>query len=113
MRDEYDDHMDELRANNSIIQDWDEVKPLFRVLGPERNSPSRVKGVREFCSPWLYGCPTQIKSQPARFCAITPELTKKILEDRRIPCSKEQITLESLPAFAEYQRAVDEILKSH
>jgi hypothetical protein len=54
------------------------------------------------------GCLTQVKS--GHYVAATAELTEAIRADPRLPDSPENITLESLPAFAEWQRRIDKAL---
>lgn len=55
-----------------------------------------------------YGCLTQIKSCPGMYVGATKEITDKILADDRIPSSPDDITVDNLEVFAEYQRMVDE-----
>lgn len=57
-----------------------------------------------------YGCLTQIRNRPDWFCALTPEMTDQIVADDRIPTSDDQITVEMLPVFAEWQRKKDDML---
>ncbi len=65
------------------------------------------------CVPWNRGlhcgCLTQIHDDPDRYGAWTPELTKEIVADDRIP-TQPGITPENLPVFAEWQRKVDAAL---
>lgn len=44
------------------------------------------------------------------FVAQTPELTEAIGRDERIPYSENDITLDHLPVFAEWQRKLDKYL---
>lgn len=44
------------------------------------------------------------------YCAITPDLTKEIALDTRIPDSPDRVGLEHLPVFAEWQRRLDKEL---
>lgn len=53
---------------------------------------------------WIYGCLTQVRT--GDYEAWTPELTAAIRADARIPLSPHDITVDSLPAFAEWQRAM-------
>jgi len=53
------------------------------------------------------GCLTMVKNGCR---AETPELTKAIRADERIPNGCEAITLEHLPVFAEWQRRLDKEL---
>jgi hypothetical protein len=60
-----------------------------------------------YCSP-DYGCLTQIKASPGSYLGATKEITDKILADDRIPNNPDDITVDNLHVFAEYQRMVDE-----
>lgn len=55
-----------------------------------------------------YGCLTQIKRGSME--AWDPKLTEAIRADERIPLSPRDITIESLPAFAEWQRKIDQLI---
>lgn len=57
----------------------------------------------EFC-----GCLTQIRG--GFEVAQTPELTEAILRDIRLPCDEDDITVDDLPIFAEWQRRIDKEL---
>lgn len=54
-----------------------------------------------------YGCLIQVRYR--EYPAQTPELTAAILADKRIPPANE-ITVEDLPVFAEWQRRLDKEL---
>ena len=54
------------------------------------------------------GCLTQVRSGIRR--APTDELTDRIRADDRIPRQPEDITIGSLPVFAEWQRRLDRAL---
>lgn len=56
----------------------------------------------------LYGCATIIKADERHY-ALTPTMTEAIQGDDRIPKYRSEITVESLLAFAEYQRQADAI----
>lgn len=51
------------------------------------------------------GCLTQVSKGMAD--AATPELTRAIFTDGRIPMYPDEITLADLPVFAEWQRRLD------
>lgn len=112
MGDIYDDEVARLTkaANVSYItESWSSCTPLFRVLGPVADYCTKKDG---FDSK-VYGCLTQIKGNPDRYCAITEEITARILADDRIPAYNIfpfSISVELLPIFAEYQREVDKII---
>lgn len=53
------------------------------------------------------GCLVMIKENPLHYRACTEKLTNEIVADTRIPNDYRQITIESLPAFAEWQRRLD------
>lgn len=66
------------------------------------------KGLFAFAGPIsdpTIGCLTMIRGSGD--VALTPELTKAIQSDERIPYGEEGITIESLPVFAEWQRRLD------
>lgn len=54
------------------------------------------------------GCLTQIRAGGRK--GFTPNLTKDILEDERIPTGPCDITLSNLPVFAEWHRRLDKEL---
>ena len=51
-----------------------------------------------------YGCLTQIRCGSI---GPTPEITAAIRADDRIPTNENEITVEDLPVFAEWQRRID------
>ena len=57
---------------------------------------------------FMCGCLTQIRE--GGMGAQTKELTKAIRADRGIPFRAEDITVETLPVFAEWQRRLDKEL---
>lgn len=69
---------------------------LFSPLGP--------------CCDCEFGCLTQVKK--GSYTSESPELTKMILEDERIPSTGRGITVDGLHVFAEYQRLADKMLPS-
>jgi hypothetical protein len=56
-----------------------------------------------------FGCLTQIRAD-CGYIAATPELTKAILADKRIPSFGPAIICKDLPIFAEWQRRIDKEL---
>jgi hypothetical protein len=90
--DAYDDAIAYLTEHpEKIYSEWEWGKTLFEFCGHYG---------RRFC-----GCLTMIRN--GREIAETPELTAAIRADARIPTHPRAITVESLPAFAEWQRRID------
>lgn len=58
-----------------------------------------------------YGCITMIRGKHYQY-RNTPikELTEQIVSDTRIPVCPENISVDHLPVFAEWQRRIDKIL---
>ena len=57
------------------------------------------------------GCLTQIHGSPKVMAGdLNPVLVEQIVADQRIPSKSEDITVESLPVFAEWQRRLDKEL---
>ncbi len=54
------------------------------------------------------GCLTQVKART--HIGQTPELTAAIVADHRIPDDPDNITVDDLPVFAEWQRRIDKEL---
>ncbi len=69
----------------------------------------------QYCSNNNYasniGCLTMIRKSGGMIVQDRPDLTKQIREDERIPKNCNEITKESLPVFAEWQRILDKELK--
>lgn len=59
----------------------------------------------------MSGCLTMIHSLPGYYFAGSPELTKAIVDDNRIPSEPECVTRDNLFVFAEWQRVIDEELE--
>lgn len=102
--DKYDKAIEYLTQNpDKIYINWmaslGEAWCLFQSTGNDLNE---------------YGCLTQIRSVGVLYIAPTPELTKAIRADERIPFSpsvgNQTITLAHLPIFAEWQRRLDKEL---
>lgn len=91
MMDKYDEQIRQLRGlsdewfDSTVLGQWAIAQGLFSFMG---------------C-----GCLTQIKGGDVE--APSEELTRKILDDDRIPDSQYCITRSSLDVFAEYQREFD------
>ena len=104
MADKYDLEIEQLRQNPELIEHhwnmgylYSQRYPLFQPCADRRV----LNGM--FC-----GCLTQVKDR--KYPAATPELTKAIQADDRIPTLPENITLDMLPVFAEWQRRLDKEL---
>lgn len=95
--DKYDKAIQHLRENPTVIHmAWMDPSghpggALFQFCGPRRDG----------C-----GCLTQIRADIG-YRAVNPTLTRRIREDARLPERHSQITLSSLPVFAEWQRKLD------
>lgn len=72
---------------------------LFAFCGRTGSADDKDEEGRRFC-----GCLTQVRNGDH---AYTPALTAAIRADARIPGNDQQITIESLPVFAEWQRRLD------
>jgi hypothetical protein len=106
--DEFDHHIARLNADQGrIYGDWLNADPLFAYL-------------RFGSGAGKFGCLTQIKASPCHYGALAEgtgnkdliDLVKRVASDERIPDRAEHVTLEMLPAFAEYQREYQRINKS-
>lgn len=104
-KDEYDDAIAYLTANPSdIMNAWHNPSDveggcLFRYTSGER-SGTYWGGTRPAC-----GCLTQVAS--GAFPSPNVQLTLEIRKDSRIPHMPEDITVDDLPVFAEWQRKLD------
>lgn len=100
--DKYDKAIAYLTENpHQIFESWQWGGSLFLRTGNPRP--------RTCDSDLVVGCLTQIRADVG-YCTPTPELTKAIRNDDRIPKRPEQITVGNLPLFAEWQRRLDKEL---
>ena len=96
---EYDEQIAYITQNpHKIKDDWFKAKGIFNFSG------SAIQA----------GCPIQIKSEPKTFKVIIngiiyQELTDKIIADKRIPKKYEDIEVNNLSVFKEYQLLFDEL----
>ena len=103
MPDKYDVAIKYLtRRPNEISRAWNYITShpagcLFQYAGNEMDD----------CH---VGCLTMIRTAPGSYCAATPELTKAIAADERIPLRSRDTKVEHLPVFAEWQRRLDKEL---
>jgi hypothetical protein len=103
--DKYDFAIQSLKNNPELIKDaWYNPSSmiegcLFGFCGPDPN----VSFSQE--CPKAYGCLTQIKGKGEE--AFSRELTEQIRLDNRIPSCEEDITVDNLYVFAEWQRRLD------
>lgn len=106
--DKYDKQIAELMQyegdefREKVRDDWGACTPLFQPV--YSNYTANVE-----C-----GCLTQIKDGSGFFKAFKngnpdEQLTQEIINDVRIPRSPREITKESLPVFAEWQRKIDKL----
>jgi len=107
-KDKYDRAIEYLRKHPDQIESaWAyggniRAHCLFKYVTPTGRPGVCKDGVRS-C-----GCLTTIKSDD--FVAFTPQLTKLILKDRRIPNNIDRVGVSDLPVFAEWQRRIDKEL---
>lgn len=110
MPDKYDRAVEYLTENPSEIWfSWSapfisENGCLFQFATPDGRSRHGEK---------LYGCLTTVRASETDHyggLAYTPELTKAIRADERIPVCGSKIKVEDLPVFAEWQRRIDKEL---
>lgn len=99
--DKYDEAIEHLKKNPSeIYQTWNH--PTSKPAGCLFADTNSRRGEK------LYGCLTQIRSYPDTYHVPTmPDLTEKIIADKRIPFDGYDITVDNLHVFAEWQRELD------
>lgn len=115
MSDKYDEAIAYLTKHPDAIQDaWqagdvhEEAGCLFVAVAPEHQLYGHSV---PFTSGGDCGCLTTIRCGDSRFAlAWTKELTEAIRADERIPKDPDDITVEHLPIFAEWQRRIDKEL---
>ena len=110
MGDKYDEAVAYLTENpQHIRRDWCRGGAVQRLgadqtgVGPLLFMYASEGGELHNC-----GCLTMIRGSGE--VAQTEELTRQIREDERIPMCVDEITVESLPVFAEWQRRLDKEL---
>jgi hypothetical protein len=112
MSDKYDEAIAFLTANpHKISECW--MAPdnllageLFQFVTPSGLYDSNDYMTEQCRKP---GCLSQIRAD--RGLAWTPELTKEVKKDERIPADEYQIGVEHLPVFAEWQRRLDKEIR--
>lgn len=106
--DKYDIAIEGLTKNpNDIFNAWvSHNSHIYGCLFHYASSSGRGTQVLE----GFTGCLTMIKGHSESYCAETPELTKAILADDRIPGDDREITVDNLHVFAEWQRKLDKEL---
>jgi hypothetical protein len=111
MKDKYDDAVERLTEHpEEILEVWSDphLFPdgcLFQFVNPSgKRDP--WGGVGQEC-----GCLTLIRQSPEKWKACTPELTARVLGDKRIPKNPQNIKPHHLPVFARWQRRLDKELK--
>lgn len=116
-KDKYDEAIEYLRNlrnpddfSFAIFEAWNNPQKekggcLFSFVSPSGDlEKCPIDANNRFC-----GCLTQIRGSMQKF-AYTKELTKAIRNDSRIPQCIEEVTLEHLEVFAEWQRKIDKEL---
>lgn len=106
--DKYDEQIKFLRQNpNHLWDQWQSAKGLFKFAGYMGGTltDTEVMG-------FPMGCLTMIRG--GNYYAYTKgkpdlQLTKDIQADERLPEFEANITVESLPVFAEWQREIDKL----
>ena len=99
--DRYDRHIMWLHKHPDCIEEsWNRWDPLFARAG---SIPRGISG-DETC-----GCLTQVRAGEYGYKAQTPELTRAIRADHRIPKRVGDIRLDRLDPLREWQRRLDEI----
>jgi hypothetical protein len=103
MMDDYDRQIEHLLQHPlETTKQWLSGKGVFRF--------ATVSGtnIREGTD---CGCLTMIRDRPKVFRAPTPELTRKIYEDERLPTNVDEATTrQQLEVMAEWQRRLDKEL---
>lgn len=112
MADKYDNAIAFLKVHPDQIADaWGDrdhaAGCLFDFASPDPQDDMAPQWATdaEFC-----GCLTTIRMAPHAEVAWTPELTKAIAADKRIPESSRDIRVSHLGVFAEWQRRLDKEL---
>jgi len=92
----YDQEVEYLKENPAKIKEhWNIWSPLFRS----------VDGKNNYNGP--FGCLTQIKA--GKKISGISEFDDRIKADNNIPDKPEDITVDQLESFAEYQRELDKL----
>lgn len=97
--------LDQDDVGHAIYEAWDTPHMSEGGILFQFATPSGEQSIAPW-QPVQCGCLTQVRSQD-RFVAWTPELTKTIQNDLRIPVDETGITEENLEVFAEWQRRLD------
>jgi hypothetical protein len=110
MEDKYTSAIEYLKKNpNQIVEAWQnpEAHPAGCLFSSV--SPSGRLHAFTFDGDTRCGCLTQVRA--GLFPAYTPELTRAIRADDSLPDDEDNITIDHLPLFAEWQRKIDAILE--
>jgi len=97
----YDEQIERLTKNPSQINsDWMFALGLFKFIGGT--------------APRESGCLTQIRCEQDKFKAVIngevdEKLTLEIANDDRLPFDSNDITVEHLPVFKEWQERIDKL----
>ena len=110
MKDRYDRAVDFLTKYPEQIEEcWGRANSYVDEFGEDALGieAHKIAGcLFENCGEGATGCLTQI-SVDYGLVAATPEMTKAIREDDRIPRHGSWIAVEDLPVFAEWRRRID------
>ncbi len=99
--DKYDEGIEFLQEHPTLIAwSWTRFDPLFQTCSSEGYKGGVHREDGKIC-----GCLPQIRE--GGYVAELPSLTREIRADKRLPTKVEDITLEHLPVFAEWQRRLD------
>lgn len=103
IKDKYDRQIDELTRTyrdygkeafkSKVYDEWGDAVGLFQEASRSARNDS------------LFGCLTMVKG--GNYISQFADITKMIIKDPNIPRDPDEITLESLPHFAKYQREID------
>ncbi|HOV34623.1 MAG TPA: hypothetical protein PLS56_01360 [Candidatus Dojkabacteria bacterium] len=113
--DKYDKHIAELTAEpGKIPSHWVNGKDLFKFAENGVIITNMTYEGRRVES----GCLTMIREDSSKYKAVIggvvdEELTQQIANDDSLPSSSEEITVESLPLFAKWQRIFDQKIKEN
>lgn len=101
----YEDAVKYLTENSDRIEEaWDD--PLHKRGGSLFVFASKT-GTFKGEDDKIIGCLTSIRSAEIHVSGCSPEVTKAIRTDSRLPHFYNDITVESLVVFAEWQRRLD------
>lgn len=104
----YDNQIAYLKENpDKIIEHWNEAKGIFKIIGASMDEKGKTIGVSHDG-----GCLTMVKigADVVINGSVNIELTQKIRDDSRVPCSPSRTTTSDLEVFKEYQEYADSLI---